>query len=579
MKPSESALSCPDILGEIFSLLNPNSIHDVHDVHLNLTGGFLCSEQVSGDEMLLSTLASLSRVSWTFHHAAVRILWRNPRSLKPLISLLQLPSVLNLESISSLVLDNNSWARFDRYAGYVKELTNVMDDESVSGWIWALMSKRYQTHGPLLPRIEVLHFDRISPLHAPFVHALFSPTLTVISFTYGHLVLDGPISVEEQQASIIESIQPLFTHAPNATFLWLDFGTVDDGQVAPSVQDLQCISLFPHLACLHLDPYVFLEPPLLKMLSFLKSLQKLSIGVKLGDVDDLPLSAEAFTGLNHLDLTGTPADVATFARAIKSKSIEWLGLTLSDGTFDTELSVRGVEDSLRTIFGKVSGTLLEVHLMCPQYFDEARIDVGPILHSFHVLRVVETVHIWFLQEQQCHLSNDALLAALTSSPSLAHFSLSYTVEDPREGPPERGPRYRLDIFALAEVARRCPNLVWLSLSGIWARPPPPPLESIPFVNHPLKRLELPDFPKGHACPITALSLNKIFPSLILAPPHRPDAGTALSGWENMKIFLSMVQAGQELERQRYSPSTAISLLADTSDDAGWAESSHMESSA
>ncbi|KAI0764363.1 hypothetical protein BD413DRAFT_615810 [Trametes elegans] len=140
------------------------------------------------------------------------------------------------------------------------------------------------------------------------------------------------------------------------------------------------------------------------------------------------------------------------------------------------------------------------------------------LRSLHPLKAVKRIEIDF-PRQLFTLSNDTLLNALTSWASLATFSLTFNDSYPVPPNPEK----RLDHVALFEIARRCPEIVHLTLSGVdcsavGRNPLDPRLyESLPAAGHDLERLVLLNLRNTNVFPLARM-LSQVFPRLDSSPP-------------------------------------------------------------
>ncbi|EIW55800.1 uncharacterized protein TRAVEDRAFT_22239 [Trametes versicolor FP-101664 SS1] len=193
------------------------------------------------------TLVSLVRTCKTLHKASAAALWRDQRSLVPLLRLL--PSCaweeVPLEGgghIFRIIRPRRlEWTRIKYYAQYVRRFVwNKRQDVCLESLL--ALCARLPAGQPLLPQLRTLHFQDSRVTHLRILHLFLSPTITHLALQFNNIVpsvLASPFKRIREACKRVTSLE-LRMHRLSGYMLQKFSGNVGDayGQLLYSLKEL-----------------------------------------------------------------------------------------------------------------------------------------------------------------------------------------------------------------------------------------------------------------------------------------------------------------------------------------------------
>lgn len=404
------------------------------------------------------------------------------------------------------------WTRLQVHAHRVRGLCHY-PGHAVDPSVWIVLLS--QCHGaPLLPKLRVLDVDQLPLSELPLLFLLLG---------HSSLLRELYLSINDEQnatrvallslsAMLFETIS---TIAPDLNILYLD------NHFPASSRSLQSLSRLTRLRELKLcDPEATVSSAALRAISSLKDLRVLFIeDINLGDsVGELRLE-DGLHSLETLYMHVHPADLLRLVRAAQFASLKH---------FDVMLHCPDGVDPV--------GPLSSIAPHLPQTVHNLRLGFcdgpstvppsAPLAAVLEPMRPLKDLSQITIDSGAQKLSvGDSDLALLAD---LWPRMLNFTVADDKDKPRAlSGSEPQPTFAALVDLARRCPELMWLALPCLDTSTLPPKGE-IPVLNHGLRNLVF-EWVVGETAPVdVAEAIHRIFPELDVESKPPPLGGAAAS---------------------------------------------------
>ena len=359
---------------------------------------------------------------------------------------------------------------------------------------------------------------------------LLSPTLHLLDLWFGDE--DNEEHRVRSPHVITSLLQILPVMVPDLQHLIYDV-EFDLGQ-----EYLQSFTQFTQLKILTTPPSVALNEYMLKVLSSLPTLQNLSCFIDLSGISALALCSNPFPELAELDLAGQSDHLFTFIFACPVPKLERIKLRI-----DQPPSARHPRDMFAALCRSCDATQLT------SFFAEFTHPFAARPNSLMVyfepllaLRNMLSFHLGFTSTEPS-IRNDDLARIGNAWPRLAslrikHSTTRYSQRDIAAP----------SLFAVVELARRCPCLRSLHLPELDPHVPPDSSEGSadtpPALGHPLHVLVIANIRPPLSFRVhmgVATVLDRVFPSIDL---NASQFGLHGRGWQDVLGLMEAMRVGR-----------------------------------